>query len=474
MDRFEPVVKRNAATVSIVVASMAALVSCADVIDIPERTYDGESAKVSDACEEPIGVRIVQQTGPWGEAYYAGIHDYLREIEEQGVLGSSCDLDIQTLQAASRTEAGQAYQKWRTEDGWSNVNVVFPFMPDQTDEVLSYSDEDERVVITGSPLARFATPVSVSKSVKITEVTATFQSADFSVQIDARAMPYSFIATPDVSTLTRLAVYDLLIFGSRRIAFFHGSEDLYTDRVVAGKTMAASISSPIGRDLLVQDAEDPAMLKQQVLSYFQKELDHKDANPGYEPVDWVFCATYGNTLTIAQALAQLESETGHHVGMVTYGDGLDEMTASACDSTCEGRVFGIFGIDTYEGTSAGAEEARGLHDKWRARDAEAGAPADASYRSMFYMRGVAAATLWRLGMEALVRDGRRPTSQALKQSLEALQQRPMRDLTGDVSLSPEDHRPSSKGWVYYVTNEKKLAFMPPSRSIAMENEWLGW
>ncbi|HVJ93322.1 MAG TPA: hypothetical protein VM580_26155, partial [Labilithrix sp.] len=90
--------------------------------------------------------------------------------------------------------------------------------------------------------------------------------------------------------------------------------------------------------------------------------------------------------------------------------------------------------------------------------------------------------LLKMGIERVIDQGKPVTGENLKDALESFRSEDTGGLTAPLSFSPDDHRPQSTVSIYtldYPTSDAgpivgTLKNIPPTRRIALQNQWLGW
>ncbi|MFO0680278.1 MAG: hypothetical protein U0169_27390, partial [Polyangiaceae bacterium] len=234
------------------------------------------------------------------------------------------------------------------------------------------------------------------------------------------------------------------------------------------------------------------------------------------PVDWIWMGnTSKTTAYLAQAIDNLKTRkrppspddslavqtalAGLNLNVIVNNWGFDEMLFPSCgpmDATngCVERVHGIMPFTAYGDVSRGSSEMPkvvALHDKWRARDARSsdggtgdgatiGVPPDGgslttpSYANVRYVQGYVSAMMFKVAVERVIASGKELTGPNVKEAFETFKQVDTGGLSDKLSFGPNDHRPQSTETLYKFNAAGKLVPEPPSRTISLDDKWLGW
>ncbi|MCU0694211.1 MAG: ABC transporter substrate-binding protein, partial [Polyangiaceae bacterium] len=236
-----------------------------------------------------------------------------------------------------------------------------------------------------------------------------------------------------------------------------------------------TVELALGRDLVLELTETQADYDTKVLEYFQQEIEHKNANPSYQMVDWIWMAnTSKTTAYLGKSLQKVRDQLGlTNVQMITNTWGFDEMLYGLCGSPCVGIVHGILPFKAYVDAS---DDLKALHNKWRAVDAAADADAElpGSYENVRYVQGHVSVLMWKTAVERVVDSGIPVTGENLRAALEGFRDVPMFNLSAAVSFTSADHRPQSTVSFYKIGAGGTIVHEPPERTISLQPSWLGW
>ncbi|WP_394842814.1 ABC transporter substrate-binding protein [Pendulispora brunnea] len=470
------------------------LLACADILDIPSDRYvSASSADGGDAgdarCTGNIEVRIIiDVSGPTktlGAPYLAGEQDYFRELNEGGGI-KGCHINfVSTDYGYKADNARQVYESWKADPTWPQVVAVLGY---GTPDTLGLADQvaADKKPLLGGQHASLASPDAVSIDVTVPEIGQNFARNTLRTHFATNGYPYNFFAFTDYSTGARIAMFHIKTLGGKRVGFFVCDDPYCTGPAQAARVHAESLGLDIGRVLpLQQSGQDQAAYDAAVLQYFKDEQAHKkNDDPNYNIVDWVWG---GNTTTtsvqMAIALSRMKSQLAGttpaipNVQLILNNNGFSEDMYTICGTPCVDAVHGIVPYTPYGDTSRGSSEMgrlTALHDKWRQIDSAQSGAAPASYKTVRYVQGYINATLFRLGVEAVVNQRKPVTGENLRAALETFRNVDMGGLTDRLSYSEKDHRPQSTEAIYKIGTDGSLVREPPDRTISLENSWLGW
>jgi len=494
------------------------LVACAGLLDIPDRAVGdgggGGDGSVSDApatvtdCKAGIEIRIlVDATGATkGVAvpYFFGELDYFRELNKNGGI-QGCPINMQYQDYAYDPATAQTiYDQWKGSPDWDKVAAVFGFGSGDTLQLAPHAREDQKPLISASYFGGLAAPNPVAIDVNVPELDATFVENSFPTHLTSDGFPYNFFTGTDYSTGIRIGMFHVKTQGGKRVGFFHCSAAYCTGPIPAGRTYARAQGLNLGRDLTVELTDDQTKYNQQVHDYFKAEFDHSQTDGTYTPVDWVWMGnTTATTAYLVKAIANLSNTTitgpgdsaaekayltsaSTSVQVIVNNWGFDETLSGLCGPACNGRVHGIVPFTAYDDASRGSTEIKkvsALHDAWRAFDTsnpgsvrfgDGGAPPSGPFKNVRYVQGYVSAYVFRIAIERVIAAGKPITGPNVKEALETFQQVDTGGLCDKLSFGSGDHRPQSTETIYKFGSDGSLVAEPPSRTIALDSNWLGW
>ncbi len=477
---------RSLALVLLAAPALAAA-ACADVVGIPtDRYVVGATATGNGRCSGTVSVRILADyTGAISGVYIPyvkGELDYLRELNANGGLrGCLIDIDVQEY-GYDVPRAQAAYDGWKARPDWAQVAMVFAAGTNDTLALAPQAQADQKPMLSGSYLGALAAPAPINLEVDVPEVGANFQENAFPTQIRTEGFPYNFFAGTDYSTGGRVAMFHIKTQGGKRVGFAHCTNAYCSGPIPALRSYGRELQLPIGRDLIAELNEDQATYDAKVLAYFQAEKAHKEADPAYEMVDWLWMGNTATTVALlGKAVAAANTALGLNVQIIVNNWGIDEDLFAICGPACVDIVHGILPFAAYGDTSRGPEMAKAmaLHDKWRqieleeARRTTPDAKAE-SFANVHYIQGYVSSMLFRLAAERALDAGQTLSGENVKNALETFSGVDTGGLTDKISFSSTDHRPQSTESIYKIAADGKLVREPPDRTISLQSTWLGW
>ena len=364
------------------------------------------------------------------------------------------------------------YNRWRTQPEWPEVSTIFIAGVPIIQTLAPIGAADQKVFFTGSYAGEFTSPLPVTHDLRVPTLNGSFALGEVPVSKRTPGYPAVFFAATDYTTIARLAMQHAWKQGAKRVGFFSCSTTSFcTGPVDGAKSFLTKLGgTQVGRDLVVELAEDQASIDKNVFAFFQAELAQRNRDPSYQVVDWIW---YGNTQTslafVGKTLARVQTELGLDVRVVTQTWGVDEDLYGACGDSCAG-FFGIQPLPVYgDRVIPSMQELASIHDKYRLVD---GDPPDL-YRTVSYVTGYVFAGLWERGSNAVI-DARKPLTGAnLREALETMKNV---DLDGfaNVSFSPTDHRPQSGGRIYRLAVGGALEPVGQPFAVPLEPDWIGY
>jgi branched-chain amino acid transport system substrate-binding protein len=486
-------------------------------------------------CTRPIQLRLLNATESIAVAdvalpLFLGTLDHLREINETGGI-RGCKVEWQFVQTeyTNPAKAVEIYESWRAQPEWNDVLAVFGVGSADALALGPKVTQDKRVLFSVAYNGTLAAPKPVKLGVDVPEVTfvsgppTQMNETTFSQEVESKGYPYVFFPGTDYSTSIRIAMFHVSsVDPGARIGFVHcAANEFCLNPLPAGKSYAKQLGLLMGRDLLAELTDRPAQYAPAIIDYFTKEAAHTLSEAGqsrtYKPVSWLWAGnlTVG-TAILASVIGQLQNapnpssaddavwnkakEIMAGTRIIANNYGFDESLAvSFCPKVpapnpCQ-KIFGVMPFLAFNDRSTGSTEMQkvvDLHDKWRARDVdesyndasaliEAGLPVPTT-RSVRYVQGYMNVKLLRMAIERLMDKNKPLTGENLKDVLETFQSEDTGGLTAPLSFSPDDHRPQSTVSIYtldFPTSDAgpivgSLKNVPPTRRIALQNQWLGW
>ena len=512
------------------------LVACAGLLDIPERYYAGDAgidAGIDDGldaggsvdvvstipdsqppivpidCRAGIKVRLLLDatgaTSGVSVPYFYGELDYLRELNVAGGI-KGCPIQLEYADYGyDPAKAQLIYDGWKASPDWAKIVAIFGFGSGDTLQLAPHAREDKKPLISASYFGGLAAPDPVDINVSVPELSGAFDENSFPTHLTSDGFPYNFFTGTDYSTGIRIAMFHVKTLGGKRVGFFHCDQAYCAGPIPAGRTYAKAQGLSLGRDLIVQLTEDQTAYDKKVHDYFVQEVEHAKQDGAYSPVDWIWMGnTTKTTAYLAKAIDNLKTRVrppstwgqttddapdvqtllaALNVQIIVNNWGFDEMLFTLCGAACVNRVHGIVPFTAFGDTTRGSTEMPkvvALHDKWRALDAknaDAGAAGDGgvpSYKNVRYVQGYVSAMAFRLAVERAIAAGGELTGPSLKSAFESFKQVDTGGLADKLSYGVHDHRPQSTETIYKIAADGKLVPEPPSRTISLDDKWLGW
>jgi hypothetical protein len=453
--------------------------ACAKVIDIPSDRHVTGAIASDGRCTGVVSVRVLSDTSAPFQvletSFIAGSVDYLRELNTSGGLrGCAIDLDVQDS-GGDVLRVQQIYDDWKARSEWKSVAALIVASTNATLQIAPQATADRKPLLSGSYFGALASPLPVGLKVDVPEVGPTFETSAFPTEIESVGYPYTFFIGTDYSTSGRVAMYQVKNQGGQRVGFVHCSVAFCTGPLPALRTYANELNLPLGRDLALELTDAQDAYDAGVLQYFQQELNERQRDPTYQPVDWLWMGnTTPTTTLLANAVARANAQLGLNVQIVVNNRGFDESLPAACGPACVEIVHGIVPSAFYGDLSRGPEMAKvtALHDKWR--QAEASAEARPERGDLNYVQGYINARVFQIAAERALEQGLALTGENLKDALEGFDKVDTGGLTDLISFHPGDHRPQSAVTIYKITPDGALVAEGPSRKLSLLNGWLGW
>ena len=456
------------------VALVAADVGCKGVLGIDTGRYLADGGAKS--CTGTLRVRVLYDiTGPTrdvGNDTGKGIHDLLRDTNDKGGI-RGCPLDIDVADTKYDTVATlAAYDAWRARPEWADVSTIFVQGTPMTQALAPRAAGEAKVVVSSSYAGELGSPAPSSHDVGVPSLSGTFVEATVPVSKKSPGYPFVFFQATDYTTSARIAINHAWRQGAKRVGFFYCSTSAFcADPVDGAKTFLKGLGgTQIGRDLVIELADDDATMSAKITAFFQQELAQKAKDPSYEIVDWLW---FGNTraslASAGKVLRQVEQTLGVHVSVLTNTYGLDESLYAACGDAC----VGFLGVQAFpawgDPQAAGMPGLRAVHAKYRALDGEA----PEAHRTVDYVAGYVTAEAWVLAVEAAVDAGQPVTGQSLKDAFERFKDERVDGFTA-LTYSPTDHRPQGSARVYRMNATGGLEVVGQPIAIQLSPDWLGW
>ncbi|HVJ93791.1 MAG TPA: ABC transporter substrate-binding protein [Labilithrix sp.] len=519
-------------------AACALLVDIPDSVSVAtDSGTNSEEEDAAQACTGPIRLRLLNATDSISVAdvalpFFLGANDLLREINETGGI-RGCPLEFEFVQTefTNPAKAVEIYENWKTKPEWNDVVAIFGVGSADALALGPKVTQDKKVLISTAYNGTLASPLPVKLGVDVPEVSfvegppTQMNETTFSQEVESKGYPYVFFPGTDYSTAMRIAMFHVsTVEPGARIGFVHcAANEFCLNPLPAGKTYAKQLGLLMGRELLAELTDRPDKYGPLVTSYFVTEASHvlseEAQSRTYKPVSWLWAGNLtAGTAILASVIGQLQNSPNPNSAaipdavwekakeimtstrIIANNFGFDEsLGVSFCPklpapNPCQ-KIFGVMPFLAFGDRSTGSTEMQkvvDLHDKWRARDVNesyndaaaiiaAGLPVPTT-RSVRYVQGYMNVKLLKMGIERVMDQGKPVTGENLKAALETFQSEDTGGLTAPLSFSPDDHRPQSTVSIYtldYPTSDAgpivgTLKNIPPTRRIALQNQWLGW
>ncbi|MFC1641367.1 ABC transporter substrate-binding protein [Myxococcota bacterium] len=500
--------------VRVAALALTSAVACASIMDIDtERKGVIPGANQSDqeagVCTGTVYVRVFNDaSGAIKEVSWpntAGMIDLIRDINDQGgIRGCPIDWDFaDTGYDAQR--AMEIYLEWKASEHWTKISTLIGMGSVVVPVFGGEAGKDQRVVMSSSFNAPYASPVKHYHEVEVPTVNDHFVTVKTPELLGSEGYPYVFLQGTDYSTGARIGVSFAAKRGARRIAMFYCEDSAYCyDPAKAAKVMVDSLPNlELGRDLIINmtGAEQPR-IDQLVYDYLKEELLHKRDQPAYRMVDWAWFGNTRNTGVMTgkaieaakrKLLAEYDADPDikpfaqelQDFRVITNNWAGDEGLIPACPE-CYGSWFTYQPMSMYGDISAsGMPRLMQVFTKWREvqdlRVPELTAARMEEFRVVEYIYGYVTILVWKMAVESVIDAkgsivGEELSGQELRVALESFSDVDVQGLTaGRLTVSAEDHRPQNAEYIYELTSS---GVWSPTGGGAIRTtllpEWLGW
>lgn len=457
-----------------IIAIALAIGGCADILDIPDRKSSDEAT-----CEGSIKIKILYDaTGGTADVsvpFYKGQQDSIREINETGGI-RGCTIEFEAVDYGYVPSSAQMYyEKWKGDAAaWNEVAAILGWGSSDSLLLAPRVRDDKKPFLSASYFGGLAAPEPVERDVSIPELSASnFTEYEFPQHFTSDGFGYNFFGGTDYSTGARIAMFQVLSLGGKRVGFFYCSADYCKGPIPAARQYAKQLGLSLGRDLNIELADTQATFNSKVLTYFQQEKAQATADPSYKIVDWVWGGNTTKTSAfMGKAIDAMNTQLGLNVQLIVNNWGFDENLYTMCGAACVDKVHGIMPFVAYGDSRAGEmAKVMALHDKWRMRDMNT--EGNVTYKNVRYVQGYVNVMLLRKAADKVISLGKPVNGPNIKEALETFQGVDTGGLTGALTYTAADHRPQSTESIYKIDNMGRLV-LEASRTITMVDTWLGW
>lgn len=383
-----------------------------------------------------------------------GIEDYFEYHNRQGgIRGYKIELVVEDY-AYKADQAEAIYNRWKNEPSWSEVVTIFGLGTPDSTRLSPYVTQDRIPYLSQSYLGSLAAPKPIDTTYVLPDGT--------SLPVKNVGAPFNFFAGTDYSTSIRIAMNFIRKRGGYRVAFLHCSANAYcTAPIVAAKSYLAELGMmamgepATGRFPELSDSAE--VIDTKIKEYFAQNKD----------VEWAWIGNLtATTVSIAKAVAKYAPQ----VRMVANTWGFDETVYQKCGDPCVNRLFGLVPFAAYGDTRfPEMENVVMIHDLFRN---EKGEP-PTQFANLRYVQGYVAALLFGVAIERLVDQERPVTRENLRELLETFKGLQTGGLSGPITFTPDDHRPTAATRIYSINSFGKLKYEDEIK-ITLRPEWLGW
>jgi branched-chain amino acid transport system substrate-binding protein len=404
---------------------------------------------------------MMDYTGPTSDnavVYYQGIKDAMREANATGGIKGYTLEEKFYDHAYVLTKAQTQYDAWKAEADWPKVLMFFSWGTPDTQMFSADAAKEGKPFISCSYANTLATPVAQKKTVTMPDGSTK--------EFTAEPAPFNFFAGTDYGTQARIGMEFVKKRGGHKVGFAYCRESPFcAEPIPAGRTWAKQIGLGEGPDTLdVTLSDDYATVKSKINAYM-------DANPD---IDWYWA---GNSITTSLYVAKALREHARELGMEDKAPkvianmwGMDERAWEMCGNDCVGNAYVVMSFAPYGDLTVPAmEKVVALHDKYRMKD---GDPMS-KFANVRYVQGYVSFYIFQRALEMVVDGGKEVNGKNLKDAFETFRGLESGGLTGPITFTTDDHRPTNRVRIYSMNQYGKLQF-EDADSVQLQSDWMGW